>query len=89
MWSTEAAGTRLAGKQRVAPFLPRGLRMSRVTSGNTTNMMTGRRDPVEVAEEGEGEEEELAGVTTRSGAGLAPDRSASGTRGSAASGEAE
>ena len=58
------------------------------TSGNTTNMMTGRRDPVEVEEE-EGEEEELAGVTTRSGAGSAPDRSASGMRGLAASGGAE
>ena len=87
MWSTEAAGTRLAGKQRVASFL--GTENDGITSGNTTNTMTGRRDPVEVEEEEEGEEEELAGVTTRSGAGSAPDRSASGTRGLAASGEAE
>ena len=86
MWSTEAAGTRLAGKQRVASFL--GTENDGITSGNTTNTMTGRRDPVEVEEE-EGEEEELAGVTTRSGAGSAPDRSASGMRGLAASGGAE
>ena len=42
--------------------------------------MTGRRVPVVAEEDEEVEVEEVEGVTTRSGAGLAPDRSALATR---------
>ena len=87
MWSTEAAVTTLAGKPRATPS---GAENDGIISGNTTNTMTGPRAPV--VEEEEGEEEEVVveeeGVITRSGAGWAPDRSALGTRESAASGEA-
>ena len=50
-----------------------------ICAGNTTNTMTGRRVPVVVEEDEEGELE-VVGVITRSGAGLAPDRSALVTR---------
>ena len=49
-----------------------------IVSGNTTNTMTGRRDPVVEEEEERGAEEGAA--ITRSGAGSAPDRSALETR---------
>ena len=86
MWSTEAAVTTLAGKPRVTPS---GAENDGIISGNTTNTMTDPRAPVvEEEEEVVEEEEEEEGVITRSGAGLAPDRSALGTRESAASGGA-
>ena len=49
-----------------------------ISSGNTTNTMTGRRDPVVVEEEERGAE--VGAAITRSGAGSAPDRSALETR---------